>query len=128
MLLLYDLFFCLKSQIADIIDLYRMYKKDGTYNDRYESVRNNIPYCFEDFQELYLVITEGEGEINVGRTGCQAVCELASLFLTEIAARPLSLDTDLSVPPSYILENVKSKFPELHQWAEKLYAKHLKKW
>lgn len=91
-----------------------MYKKDGTYNDRYESVKNNIPYCFEDFQELYLVITEEEGEINVGRTGSQAVCELASFFLAEIAARPLSLDTDKSVPPRYILENIKFKFSELN--------------
>lgn len=103
-------------------------KKDGTYNDRYESSKNNIPFCLEDFQEVYQAVTEEEGQINVGRPVCQAICELASVFLTEIAARPISLPENIDVSPSFMLENVRSKFPELYPEGKKLYDYYLKKW
>ncbi len=31
-----------------------MYKKDGTINDRYNSAHNPIPFCVQDFQEIFL--------------------------------------------------------------------------
>lgn len=56
------------------------------------------------------------------------MCEIALTFMQEIAARPISLKENESVPPSLLLERVKIKFPELSNEATSLYEKHLEKW
>lgn len=69
-----------------------MFKKDGTFNDRYDCINNQIPFCFEDFQQIFHMATEEEGEVNIGRNGCQAFCEIGRFFMREIAAKPISLE------------------------------------